>query len=80
MPGTKFCGICGLAHDPDLPCNPVQQALRDAGIPRKRRVSRSFKSIVQEANRGLIIVLLIFMALVLFFLFVVPHLPLGTRF
>jgi hypothetical protein len=57
-----------MDHDPDMPCFDLSaQALKDAGIPIKRppMSPREFKSLVQKANRALIIVLAIFIAIIL---------------
>ena len=62
-----FCPICKGDHDPDVPCfgRGYSQALRDAGIPEKRRrMSRKkFRQTVRRANRSLMGLLLIIVGL-----------------
>lgn len=57
----SFCPICGAHHDPEMPCfDRTEEILRDAGIHKKRKSSaKEFKRTVQEANKSLLILLLI---------------------
>jgi hypothetical protein len=51
MPRTRFCGICGGDHDPNMPCfDTAGQVLKAAGIPRKRRLPRKFNKIIRATS------------------------------
>ena len=67
MPTTRFCGICGGNHDPDMTCNGTTNVLKDAGIPLKqeRTSAKKFKGLVKKANRTLIIILVITIAFII---------------
>ncbi len=57
----SFCPKCNVHHDPSMPCfNRTEEILRDIGIQRKRMSQKEFKTTVQKTNRGLIVVMLIF--------------------
>ncbi len=60
-----FCPICGVRHDPDVPCYDLtSQILKDVGIrEQKQKPPGDFRSVARRADRSLIIILLIFAAL-----------------
>ncbi len=62
----SFCPICGTHHDPNFPCaDRAGELLRDAGIEPKPMPEKEFKKTVKEANRSMIIIVIVVVGLIL---------------
>ena len=62
----SFCPICGTHHDPNFPCaDRAGELLRDAGIEPKPMPEEEFKKTVKEANRSMIILVIVVATLIL---------------
>ena len=62
---SSFCPICATHHDPAFPCaDRAGEVLRDAGIEPKPMPEKEFKKTVKEANRSMIIIVIVVAGLI----------------
>jgi hypothetical protein len=63
---SSFCPICATHHDPSYPCaDRAGEVLRDAGLEPKPMEEKEFQETVKEANRSMIILVIVVAGLIL---------------
>lgn len=63
---SSFCPVCGTHHDPEFPCaDRAGEILRDSGLEPKPMKEKEFQKTVKEANRSMIILVIVVAGLIL---------------